>query len=310
MDFSWSRSVPARCSGIFLGGWPTSTASDAPASSLRLPSSAASPSGCSATAQTSTQALLLAIVGGAGNGFVTLSITTLVQVTTPSEIRGRVLGLLATLSSALTPIAMGLAGIVADMLDQNIGAIYLACGAITLVVSLRVSTSRAYRGILATDFAPAVDPARHSRSTAGRGAQNVESSRDANERTRDVYEHISTYIKPALPPLIKEEDLDELLSAQGQPKGSRARRLTDAVFALTGVRPFLRRLPDEIESLLRHENFRLPGLYAPVISATLALDDDPRTADPFVRACYLDLRCLQPQGRRVRRHAAGRHIPR
>ncbi len=98
-------------------------------------------------------ALILAGLGGLTSGYVTVNITTLIQVTTPSEIRGRVVGLLAALSSSLTPIAMGLAGVIADLLHQNIPAIYIGCGAIMTAATLWLSTSRGFRSILAFEFA-------------------------------------------------------------------------------------------------------------------------------------------------------------
>jgi MFS family permease len=97
-------------------------------------------------------ALLLTLVGGAAAGYVTVNITSLIQVTTPSEIRGRVVGLLAALSTALTPISSGLAGIVADLVGQNIRLIFIACGAITALIALLLSTSSSYRAIMATEF--------------------------------------------------------------------------------------------------------------------------------------------------------------
>ncbi|MFZ5918975.1 MAG: MFS transporter [Chloroflexota bacterium] len=94
-------------------------------------------------------ALVLALLGGFTGGFVTVNITTILQVATPGEIRGRVFGLLATISGSLTPVAMGLAGVVADLLDQNIPLIYATCGVIMLLLTLWVSASREFRSLLA-----------------------------------------------------------------------------------------------------------------------------------------------------------------
>ena len=98
-----------------------------------------------------TMAVALAFLGGFTNGFVTVNITAIVQVTTPGEIRGRVFGLLAAISGSLTPIAMGLAGVVADLLNQNIPLIYVACGAIMTLLSVLVSLSREFLNFLAYD---------------------------------------------------------------------------------------------------------------------------------------------------------------
>lgn len=110
---------------------------------------------------------------------------------------------------------------------------------------------------------------------------------EPNERTTDVYEQISAYPKPPLVPLPKLAELDGLLTDLGQPRGTVARALTDITLSLTGFRPFLRDLPSRIEQLLRGSNLRLPGLFAPVIAATLALEDDPRRLDPLTRAATL-----------------------
>lgn len=98
-----------------------------------------------------TTAMALAFLGGFTSGFVTVNITTVVQITTPGEIRGRVFGLLAAISGSLTPIAMGLAGVVADLVNQNIPLIYVSCGVIMTLLSVLVSLSREFRSFLAYD---------------------------------------------------------------------------------------------------------------------------------------------------------------
>ena len=92
--------------------------------------------------------LILVLIGGILNGFFNIALITLLQKTTPSEIRGRVFGLLSTLSSALAPLAMGLAGIVADLVNQNIPLIYTTCGAILVIVSIAISLNREFRNFL------------------------------------------------------------------------------------------------------------------------------------------------------------------
>jgi len=101
-------------------------------------------------------ALVLAVFGGATSGFFMILLTTIVQATTPSEIRGRVFGLLATISGAITPIAMGVTGPLADLTGQNIPLIYVACGVIMLILSVLVCSSRAMRRYLA--YEPSLEP--------------------------------------------------------------------------------------------------------------------------------------------------------
>lgn len=96
-------------------------------------------------------ALALAVLSGATGGFLTVNITTLVQLTTPSEIRGRIFGLLATISGSITPIAMGLSGVVADLTGRNVPLIYLTCSAILLLLAVIITGHRDIRTFLAYD---------------------------------------------------------------------------------------------------------------------------------------------------------------
>lgn len=93
-------------------------------------------------------ALALSVVGGISSGFVGVNIVTLLQITTPREIRGRVFGVMGTIAGSLSPIAMGLAGVVADLLDQNIPLIYLSCGAIMTALTVLVISNRDFRKFL------------------------------------------------------------------------------------------------------------------------------------------------------------------
>jgi len=98
-------------------------------------------------------ALLFAFLGGVAGGFVTINITTLVQITTPCEIRGRVFGLLGTISGSLAPVAMGLAGVLADLMDQNIPLLYGVCGGVMALLSTWIATDQDYRTFLAYEQA-------------------------------------------------------------------------------------------------------------------------------------------------------------
>ena len=96
-------------------------------------------------------ALVLMIFLGILNGFFNINIITMLQVTVPSEIRGRIFGLFMTLTSGLTPISMGLSGIIADLLDQNIQLIYASCGIITVILSILTSFNQNFRNFLKYD---------------------------------------------------------------------------------------------------------------------------------------------------------------
>ena len=93
-------------------------------------------------------ALILMFILGILNGFININIITILQITTSSEKRGRLFGLLTTLAAGLTPISMALGGIVADCLDQNIPLIYAVCGTITVILAIFTSFIKNFRKFL------------------------------------------------------------------------------------------------------------------------------------------------------------------
>jgi MFS family permease len=93
---------------------------------------------------------LIVAVGFFGGAFNVATIT-LIQLDTPEELRGRMFGLLQTLVGGLTPLSMGLTGVVADLLEQNVPLIFVSCGAVLVVISVTISADRDYRDFLATD---------------------------------------------------------------------------------------------------------------------------------------------------------------
>lgn len=99
----------------------------------------------------------LAVLSGATGSFVIVHLTTLLQLATPTELRGRVMSLLSTISGSITPIAFGLAGVVADLTGRNIVAIYLACSLIQIVLSLAILLRRDVRAFLAFEGPPDPD---------------------------------------------------------------------------------------------------------------------------------------------------------
>jgi DHA3 family macrolide efflux protein-like MFS transporter len=94
-------------------------------------------------------AVAVSALAGAAGGFVTINVATIVQATTPSEMRGRATSLMATLSGSLTPVAMGLSGVIADLTGQNIRAIYVSCGAIMILLSVTLIANRSLRELIA-----------------------------------------------------------------------------------------------------------------------------------------------------------------
>jgi len=97
------------------------------------------------------QALFFVLILGIGDGYINVNIMTIIQITTPSEIRGRVFGVLAMLSGSLAPLAMGASGVLADLLNHNIPAIYLACGVSMVLIAISALAMRDYREFLVYD---------------------------------------------------------------------------------------------------------------------------------------------------------------
>jgi MFS family permease len=100
-------------------------------------------------------ALILAFLIGALGSFNGINVATILQMSTPSEIRGRAFGLLHTLSGSIAPVGMGLGGFLYDLVNRNITLIYVSCGVVMVLLSFLVSTSREFRRFLAYEPQPA-----------------------------------------------------------------------------------------------------------------------------------------------------------
>ena len=105
-------------------------------------------------APTPFSVLPMALAGGFMGGYIAVNITTVLQLSTPSEVRGRVFGLLGMVAGSLTPIAMGLSGVIADAVDQNIPLIYAVSGGIMVILSVSVALLPQTRALLAYEYKP------------------------------------------------------------------------------------------------------------------------------------------------------------
>lgn len=92
--------------------------------------------------------LLLMIGIGIADGYFSVNVITLLQISVPSKMRGRVFALLNSISGGLAPVAMGLAGVAADLLDKNIPLIFIVCGVFTFLTCLFSAFSKHYREFL------------------------------------------------------------------------------------------------------------------------------------------------------------------
>lgn len=104
-----------------------------------------------------------------------------------------------------------------------------------------------------------------------------------NERTTDVYEAVGGYQKP---PVISLPEIEKL-ELKGLTSCCFSRNILKTAMFVTGFRRFYKYLPQRFEEIYRTMNLRLPGLYAPLISATSALEDDLRIVSPIDRAATL-----------------------
>jgi MFS transporter, DHA3 family, macrolide efflux protein len=95
-------------------------------------------------------ALVLMALLGLATVLVGILTVSVVQMATPSEMRGRVFGLLATLTQGLSPIALGLSGLVTDRLGPSqIGWIYTLSGGIALGIAIALTFDKSLYTFLA-----------------------------------------------------------------------------------------------------------------------------------------------------------------
>jgi DHA3 family macrolide efflux protein-like MFS transporter len=99
-------------------------------------------------------AMAVLFVAGTMGGFNTIHALSLAQLSTPPELRGRVLGLFETLGLSTMPIAAGTAGIVADLLHRNIPLVYFGCGVALIAVAIFQALSGEVREFLAYEAPP------------------------------------------------------------------------------------------------------------------------------------------------------------
>lgn len=98
-------------------------------------------------------AITLVCVIGVMSGFNGIAIVTILQISTPTDIRGRVFGFLNTVSASAAPIGMGLGGIIFDQTGQSIPLIYGSCSVIMALLSIVVAMNRPFRDLLAYESA-------------------------------------------------------------------------------------------------------------------------------------------------------------
>lgn len=93
-------------------------------------------------------AIVLAALGGIVNGLTDVYVTSVIQVSTPGDIRGRVFGLLGTIAASIAPVAAGLSGVIADLTGQNIPAIYVGSGLMMATAAVLAALNPPLRAFL------------------------------------------------------------------------------------------------------------------------------------------------------------------
>lgn len=110
---------------------------------------------------------------------------------------------------------------------------------------------------------------------------------EAAERTRDVFEQIAAYPKPPLIPLPDLTDINLIARDMGFKSGLISKFLVNAIISAIGFKNYLKKFPSRLEEVLRSSDARGGALFAPVINATLAFEDDVRQPGPIKRAATL-----------------------
>jgi len=92
---------------------------------------------------------------GALTGVLNVSTITLVQLATPPELRGRLMGVLLTLSGAATPLGLAAGGALRDLTAAGVPALYLGLGTLGVILVLAMATRPGLRAFLAREPANA-----------------------------------------------------------------------------------------------------------------------------------------------------------
>ena len=98
-------------------------------------------------------ALVVVFAMGMFSAMINIFVLTLLQSSTPPEMRGRVMGLVLTLAGAATPLGMATGGIAADLTGRHVPATYVTLGLLATALVVLSATRVSFREFLAMDTA-------------------------------------------------------------------------------------------------------------------------------------------------------------
>lgn len=96
-------------------------------------------------------AAAIALLLGALTAVLNVYVLTLFQVSSPAELRGRVMAIVIALSSVAIPLGMGLGGLLGDLTGKDVPLIYGLCGGLALLWAVATATRPAVRSFLTAD---------------------------------------------------------------------------------------------------------------------------------------------------------------
>lgn len=94
-------------------------------------------------------AILSMLLVGFTSGIFNLLELTLFQLSTPNEMRGRMLGVVFAISRAVSPLGMALGGWLGDLTKKNIPLLYLCCAGATLCIASFAVSQKTFRELIA-----------------------------------------------------------------------------------------------------------------------------------------------------------------
>ena len=76
------------------------------------------------------------VIGGVCNAFVNVPVMVTLQRMIPDEKRGRIFSIIGTFSQGLVPVAIGLSGIISDLVLPSYLFIFAGLGMLILIIGL------------------------------------------------------------------------------------------------------------------------------------------------------------------------------